>query len=1517
MSTFKRLISSIIVFALFSQTVAAGTFWIDTNADNDPNTCVEDETDNDNDCTLRDAISQLTSSDTIRFIDNENQAITFGGTTYTMSVNGVTLDAVTGTSHTVSIDGNGSANNGFSVTGDNITIKGLYLYNFDGDALVTKAIDITSTADSTTIDQNVMGLQTDGTTVNANTKGIAIDGNDASITNNTMSGNTVSGLVVMGNATDITITGNKIGTDVVGNTDKGNGGDGIWIVSGATNDLNGGNGGVEGLVIGGGTSALRNVISGNDSDGIQFGMDANDTVGGTVKIQGNYIGVGANGTTSLGNTGSGILTKGGLTGGASNSLLIGTDGDGTTDTAEANLINNNGSHGISTEKTISNLTIAGNTIKSNTTDGINVNSATVSGTITIGGDDAASAERNIIGSNGDEGIEIADAGSSPAAVTIRNNYIGVDSDGSTARANTGNGVEIADGAALSVVDNTIANSAGAAGILVSGGTSLTFTGNKVGTTAAGTSPAGNTGGLSITASTLTSVVIGGITAALSNIFAASTTSAAGISITGLAANDTSVTIQGNYVGVCADITTGETVTSNLSTCKNGGIGMDLQKGAITIGGDNSLAAAGTGTIAAGNVISNNTGVGIKLSSNVSSATIYGNIIGLIRSGSAGVFNVAAPNDTDTTGDSGVLVNSSVITSFILGAVGSSEASSKRNVISGNNSAGVSVSDMAAAGTATVKNNYIGTDWLGSTAKANGNRGLDFGDGATITIGGTGTSEGNVISGNTSDGVAIVTTADDANIYGNIIGLSADKTADLGNGGDGIEFGTTVTNTVNLGSTTSGGTNYISGNSGNGVNVTSTNTATMNILNNIFGLNGAGTAAIANTSSGLLLNGSGTTFTVGDGTSSGRNVISGNGSYGIYSQSATSLAIKGNYIGLGSDGSTVISNSDNGIRAFNGGSAAFPSITTLTIGGSGDNKNKISNSSKVGFYSTGTTAGITASNESTLDTDNTWTVTSNLAYNFWERWVAGVLTAYGPKACYDGLDNDNDGFVDYLSDSGCSGYTDNDEYNDTGSVGGGGGGGGHGNNDDDENDEVLVEDDSDDSVVDGGVVNNDSDNDSVDHDAVLPDVDGGTDTVVSTTDNSTAVLDSLTDAISTTKKIINGGFVKRKKKVKNITVYLDEYELAKSEIDEVQLTGDQKMIFSALDNIDNQTKLNQAKKVIEKGLKQAVSLGACGEAIKLFGEEIVLDENTDVDFYWSVEEARQSFNDDKGKRTKRLSYHPSTDSNRDGIADVLALVDGRNILTDCAISLNDQYFFTGGLYKIYMAYQDLLPEVPRITNLNNPYNSDEPLTVGSQVMLWIGGRNIGEDIDVFVVDAETLEEYHAGEIELDQRNRAGYLLDFEEVIENFGEEQKRMYIVVQDEDGEGSIEEVIVDPTLELEAQSVHLIRGRVISVEDGESAGEPNFNESLYTTVLLASQSVETQEDDEPYILTGYAEPGSLVYVTWKSLTYSSVAIADASQGYFEIEAPEELEDGDHEVVTYLYNRKNFLSNITQLLFSK
>ena len=383
LSSVKRFIAFIVIFAVFSQSVSASIWNVDTNADTDPNTCVANEADNDDDCTFRDAVSQLVAGDTIRFLENETITNTSSATNpYTITQNTVTVDGQTG-GYTIQVDGgglgSGSSYSLLKASGTDYTQKGLYMYNYNGNL-----VELSPTATSANVNNNVLGLNSVGGGTGANQAALKTSARNVTVQSNVLS-NSGKGLFITAATTyaDTAVKGNRIGVDGVlsagvlqssgGITDKGNTGQGIDVQGG---NFTGDGSGVEGLTIGGPDAADRNIISGNESQGIWVRNTASTS--GNITIQNNYIGVGSDGSTQVAN-------------GTSSSSAAGILGDDHANLATVNW-------------TIKDNVISGNTALSGTAPGIRALSG--------------------------------------GTVTIQGNIIGFKAGGTTALANTGAGIEV-------------------------------------------------------------------------------------------------------------------------------------------------------------------------------------------------------------------------------------------------------------------------------------------------------------------------------------------------------------------------------------------------------------------------------------------------------------------------------------------------------------------------------------------------------------------------------------------------------------------------------------------------------------------------------------------------------------------------------------------------------------------------------------------------------------------------------------------------------------------------------------------------------------------------------------------------------------------------------------------------------------------------------------------------------------------------------------------------------------------
>src|SRR5205823_1051458 len=195
----------------------------------------------------------------------------------------------------------------------------------------------------------------------------------------------------------------------------------------------------------------------------------------------------------------------------------------------------------------------------------------------------------------------------------------------------------------------------------------------------------------------------------------------------------------------------------------------------------------------------------------------------------------------------------------------------------------------------VQGNFIGTDATGTNALGNVNDGISIDHAPNNEIGGTGSGEANLISGNRRDGIRFIDQSATGNVVeGNIIGLDITGRAGLGNNRNGIYLATALNNTI--GGTDHGSRNLISGNNawaivvdnvGNG-NVLQGNWIGLDILGSCRVPNGGGINCVAaQTSIG------------GTGPGAG-NLISGNTNEGILLGGSHNV-VQGNLIGTDASG----------------------------------------------------------------------------------------------------------------------------------------------------------------------------------------------------------------------------------------------------------------------------------------------------------------------------------------------------------------------------------------------------------------------------------------------------------------------------------------------------------------------------------------------------------------------------------------------------------------------------------------
>ena len=417
-------------------------------------------------------------------------------------------------------------------------------------------------------------------------------------------------------------------------------------------------------------------------------------------------------------------------------------------------------------------------------------------------------------------------------------------------------------------------------ILNTAATGNLVAGNFIGTNAAGTAALGNTThGVEVTSSDNT---IGGATAGAGNLISGNGDE--GVEITG--SGTTGNTVEGNLIGT--DVTGTAALGNGL-----GGVEIDSSASGNTIGGITS---------GAGNVISGNTGDGVELTgTGTASNVVLGNLIGTNAAGTSAIAN----------GQDGVEIDTGASGNIIGGTTALA-----RNIISGNTAYGVGIDTPATDN--VVEGDYIGTNVTGDVALAN-TIGVYI-HSSDNTIGGTVAGAGNLISGNTDQGVDIAgSTTTDNVLLGNKIGTDITGSESLGNRLGGVYVYDGASHNT-IGGTTAGARNLISGNVGEGVGIFAGHGNV--VEGNWIGTNVDGTQALGNTSSGVVfsttaIRGTTSQNAIGGTAVGAGNVISGNGNGGIFVTGGVLDIVAGNLIGTNAAGTAAVPNAGAGITIDSG------------------------------------------------------------------------------------------------------------------------------------------------------------------------------------------------------------------------------------------------------------------------------------------------------------------------------------------------------------------------------------------------------------------------------------------------------------------------------------------------------------------------------------------------------------------------------------------------------------------------
>jgi hypothetical protein len=848
----------------------------------------------------------------------------------------------------------------------------------------------------TLLQGNLIGVDFTGAQIASNFgNGVSVSNSSAttiggttSMARNVISANGGDGIKITDSADGALILGNYVGTDITGAIRTANLGNGVEVTNQAQN-----------VTIGGATAAARNLISANQGSGVVLSIGSG--VGNTV--QGNFIGTDASGTRALGNRQYGVLisqSQANVIGGATPSTanVISNEENVIAGNSLAGiLILGNFATGNVVEGNLIGTDVTGAQAVPNAQGGVAITSGATGNT--IGG--TTPAARNVISGNLTDGVTIAGQGTS--GNTVEDNDIGTDATGTHPLANFLRGIFIQNAA-----NNTIGGTTISAGNLISANgqdgiliTNPSATGNLIELNAIGTDitvtrtadaaghSLGNHGnGISIIAApqnTVTLNVISGNSQSGISIANLGVATGQGVSITGnIIGADISGTLPlGNGGdGILLDTVTGEVIGGSGAPAlnvisANGQAGVEIRGSGSTgnlIEGDSiGTNLAGTASLAnatgilvngapgntiAGNVISGNSlpqsgGAGVEiLGSSASGNVIAVNLIGTNTAGAQAVAN-----------DIGVFIN------------GAPKNTITANLISGNiraDTSGIGIEILGAGASGNlVQSNLIGTDISGkhTLVPARADLGiLISGTPGGNTVGGTNSSQGNVISG-FKVAIEIFAAQSQFNptpgstVEGNKIGTDITGEAALGND-VGIYINGVPRNQI--GGTVPGARNIISANT-TGIYLLGSTTTGNQIQGNLIGLDAAGKLPLGNYI-GIFADAA-SSNTIGGTSPGARNYIAGNkrngpdGSTGVYLfDKAVNNLVAGNSIGTNTSGRSGngLAMGDYGVLLFNAPKNNVPR--------SGKGKNRIVGSGIAAFREfTGSTSSGKSSKSGTTGT----------------------------------------------------------------------------------------------------------------------------------------------------------------------------------------------------------------------------------------------------------------------------------------------------------------------------------------------------------------------------------------------------------------------------------------------------------------------------------------------------------------------------------------------------------------------
>lgn len=335
-------------FLVLAQNANAATYTVNSTADVDDGACVHPFVDAATDCTLEEAIDAANANagaDTITFSidasfanDGDGQwTISFTAAlpeiTDAMELTAVSVWDTDDSRPGIKLSSSQTTGNfvNFGAGSDNSELKGL--------EIVSGSVTVRVTGAGVSV-----GTDCDGTS----------DSTERNVIYNTGGATAPADLQFSTGANNFRVRGNYVGTLADGITAGGASNFGIHVIGSPTGGIIGY---VEGTSDTCSAATQRNIIANIGKGDFGSAVDIQDSAS-SIRVSGNYIGLGSNGTTALG----GSESEGVSVSESAATVFIGTDGDGTDDALEGNVIGGVQGNGVILLDDVTDVRVSGNTI---------------------------------------------------------------------------------------------------------------------------------------------------------------------------------------------------------------------------------------------------------------------------------------------------------------------------------------------------------------------------------------------------------------------------------------------------------------------------------------------------------------------------------------------------------------------------------------------------------------------------------------------------------------------------------------------------------------------------------------------------------------------------------------------------------------------------------------------------------------------------------------------------------------------------------------------------------------------------------------------------------------------------------------------------------------------------------------------------------------------------------------------------------------------------------------------------